>query len=65
MPTPHLIDSLLERLDADEKEGEFDTHPQEQWHEEIRCRVTQIDTGDVSTIPWADARSALRGKLHR
>jgi hypothetical protein len=53
-----LIDSLIASLDV-----EIDENAEDAWREEIHLRLRQIDSGAVRMIPWADARSALHGKL--
>jgi putative addiction module component (TIGR02574 family) len=55
-----LIDSLIGSLDT-----EVDPDAEEAWREEIHRRLQQIDSGAVKTIPWHDARSALRDSLRR
>jgi putative addiction module component (TIGR02574 family) len=53
-----LVDSLIESLDV-----EVDDKVEEAWREEIHCRLQQIDSGAVRTIPWDEARRKLRDTL--
>jgi putative addiction module component (TIGR02574 family) len=45
-----LLDSLDPPADADADAA---------WDEEIRRRVDDVTAGRVSTLPWADARTAI------
>ena len=53
-----LADSLLESLDA-----ETDPAAESEWRREIRRRITDLDSGAVSGIPWSEARARLLTKL--
>jgi putative addiction module component (TIGR02574 family) len=60
-----LIDTLLESLGASEGDSAADSAMHDEWTAEIRLRLEQIDNGAVHTVPWQDARRALRGRLQR
>lgn len=45
-----LIESLEERVDRD---------VDAQWRAEIRCRLEQLDSGEVSTVDWLEARKMI------
>lgn len=49
-----LADSLWDSLDPEVDEG-----AEEAWRQEIRRRLAELDSGKVSAIPWAEARSRL------
>ncbi len=49
-----LAGLLIESLDEAPDEGW-----EEAWAAEIRRRVAQLDSGDVNTIPWEEARARL------
>ena len=50
-----LIESLDPMPDADVEAA---------WAEEIRRRVTELDTGSVRTVPWEEVRRDLFGRLN-
>ena len=60
-----LIDSLLESLDGDGDDLDVVGDTQEAWREEIHRRLRQVDADSVKTIPWDEARQALRSRLQR
>ena len=47
-----LIDSLDEPLDLDAESF---------WEAEIAARIREIDEGEVTLIPWAEARAKIAG----
>jgi putative addiction module component (TIGR02574 family) len=47
-----LIDSL---------EGDADADAESAWDEEIHRRLTEIDSGSATLIPWSEARERIRG----
>jgi putative addiction module component (TIGR02574 family) len=49
-----LIGSLLDSLDT-----EVDQDAEEAWREEIRRRLTEIDSGAAKLVPWDEARRRL------
>jgi putative addiction module component (TIGR02574 family) len=53
-----LADSLWESLDA-----EIDAGAEEAWRQEIRRRLSELDSGKVAAIPWSEARSRLLSKI--
>ena len=53
-----LIARLLESFD-----GESDTDASATWSQEINRRLSALDNGDVSPIPWSDAREMILGNL--
>jgi putative addiction module component (TIGR02574 family) len=54
-----LAGLLLESL-----EGEPDEGVEAAWAEEIERRVRQIDSGEVTTIPWEEVRAKLFARLN-
>ena len=48
---------LLESLDSGQ-----DADAPEQWEQEVRRRLEELDRGDVKTIPWSEARAIIRGE---
>jgi putative addiction module component (TIGR02574 family) len=55
-----LADSLLESLDT-----EVDEDAEEAWHAEVHRRLTEIDTGAVSLVPWEDVQRRLWSRLKK
>jgi putative addiction module component (TIGR02574 family) len=55
-----LADYLWDSLDS-----EVDADAEEAWRQEIQRRVFDLDTGNVSAIPWSDARTRLLAKLSK
>jgi putative addiction module component (TIGR02574 family) len=47
-----LLDSLEHEVDQDAEAA---------WSEEIRARLSEVDAGQATTIPWSEARR----RLHR
>jgi putative addiction module component (TIGR02574 family) len=45
-----LLDSLDEEVDADAEEA---------WSREIARRVEEMDTGEVTTVPWSEVRRSI------
>ena len=54
-----LAGRLLESLQNEPDEG-----VEVAWAEEIERRVRQIDSGEVTTIPWEEVRAKLYARLH-
>jgi putative addiction module component (TIGR02574 family) len=50
-----LLDSL---------EGQPDEGVEAAWAEEIERRIRQIDSGEVTTIPWEEVRARLFARLN-
>jgi putative addiction module component (TIGR02574 family) len=55
-----LADSLLESLDTDIDEG-----AEQEWREEIRRRIADLDSGRVQTIPWSEVHARLNRQIGR
>ena len=53
-----LADSLWDSLDS-----AADPDAEEAWRKEIRRRLAELDSGAVSAISWAEARSRLLARL--
>ncbi|MGK2858880.1 MAG: addiction module protein [Thermoanaerobaculia bacterium] len=53
-----LAGLLLESL---ESEGDQDVEVA--WAQEIERRVREIETGEVTTIPWEEVRATLHARL--
>ncbi len=53
-----LADSLLDSLEtsADHDAGE-------RWRAEIEKRISDLDSGRVQTVPWADVEARLRSRI--
>ncbi len=51
-----IITRLLETLEGDDADVEA------AWNAEIARRVAQLDAGEVTTIPWSEARELIRGR---
>jgi putative addiction module component (TIGR02574 family) len=49
-----LAGSLLESLD-----DAVDPGVEEEWNKEIARRISELDSGKVKTIPWAEARHQI------
>ena len=54
-----LAGLLIESLDAAQEEGWA-----EAWAAEIQRRADQLDSGEVTTIPWEDVRARFVEKKH-
>jgi putative addiction module component (TIGR02574 family) len=55
-----LAGSLLESLDET-----VDPSAEAQWSAEIARRIEELDSGQVKTIPWAEARRQIAAILNR
>jgi putative addiction module component (TIGR02574 family) len=53
-----LADSLWESLDS-----EVDSDAEAEWRTEIQRRLTDLDSGSVTAVPWSQARLQLLSKL--
>jgi putative addiction module component (TIGR02574 family) len=53
-----LIARLLGSFD-----GEPDADASATWSQEINRRLAELDNGDVTPIPWSDAREMILGNL--
>jgi putative addiction module component (TIGR02574 family) len=53
-----LATSLLDSLD-----DAVDENAAEEWNREIARRIQELDTGNVKTVPWAEARRQIRDIL--
>ena len=51
-----LAASLLESLDDGQDDG-----VEESWAEEIKKRVAEVESGQVKTVPWSEARKRILG----
>ncbi len=51
-----LAASLLESLDDGQDEG-----VEEAWADEIKKRIEEVESGQVKTIPWSEARRRILG----
>ena len=49
-----LAATLLDSLDESEDEGVEDA-----WSEEIKRRVEDVESGNVKTVPWSEARKRI------
>lgn len=52
-----LAGSLLDSLDT-----EIDEDAEAAWGKEVTRRVTELDSGAVKTIPWAEVRRRLAAR---
>ena len=52
-----IAGSLLESLDQ-----EVDEDAADRWDEEIAKRVRELKSGQVTPIPWSEARRIIAGK---
>jgi putative addiction module component (TIGR02574 family) len=53
-----LASLLIESLDT-----EVDEDAEEQWREEVRRRLSQLESGLVTTTPWPEVRALLNDQL--
>jgi putative addiction module component (TIGR02574 family) len=53
-----LAGMLIETL-----ETQLDPDVEATWAEEVERRVREVDSGKVKTIPWAQVRSELFGRV--
>ncbi len=51
-----LAGSLIESLDET-----IDDEAEAAWGQEIQHRLNQVDSGQVETVPWAEARRSILG----
>jgi len=51
-----LLDSLDREVDPDAEEA---------WSQEIRKRLSEIDSGQVQLVPWSTVRDQLNQRLER
>jgi putative addiction module component (TIGR02574 family) len=51
-----LIESLDEQVDPDAEAA---------WSAEIRARLERVDAGEVTTVPWAEARRRIHAAAGR
>jgi putative addiction module component (TIGR02574 family) len=54
-----LADCLLESLDDTVDEG-----VEKEWNKEIALRISELDSGKVKPIPWAEARRQISDILN-
>jgi putative addiction module component (TIGR02574 family) len=54
-----LADCLLESLDDTVDEG-----VEKEWNKEIALRISELDSGKVKPIPWAEARRQISAILN-
>ena len=54
-----LAGSLLESLDDTVDEG-----VEKEWNKEIALRISELDSGKVKPIPWAEARRQISDILN-
>jgi len=54
-----LAGSLLDSLDE-----AVDTSAEEEWSQEIACRIAELDSGKVKPVPWAEARRQVSAILN-
>jgi putative addiction module component (TIGR02574 family) len=52
-----LAAHLLESLEPTDSDAEA------KWQKEIERRLSELDSGEVQTIPWESVRAKLSGKL--
>jgi putative addiction module component (TIGR02574 family) len=55
-----LADSLISSLGGKVDEGVLAA-----WDEEIKKRITELDSGKAKTVPWAEVRNRNLAKLPR
>jgi putative addiction module component (TIGR02574 family) len=55
-----LADSLLDSLDL-----EVDEQAEYNWREEVRKRISELDSGVVQAVPWPEVRTRLTGQIRR
>lgn len=55
-----LADSLLQSLDT-----EVDEDAEQEWREEIRRRITDLESGRVQTIAWSEVQARLNRQIGR
>jgi len=52
-----LAGSLLDSLDQ-----EVDEEAESAWHTEVNRRLSDLDSGKVKPVPWAEARRRIAGR---
>jgi putative addiction module component (TIGR02574 family) len=58
-----LAASLFESLERDQDGQDEDAAAvQAEWNEEISKRISELDSGRVTPIPWSIARRMIRGE---
>jgi putative addiction module component (TIGR02574 family) len=58
-----LAASLFDSLDRDDDCEHSDSAAiQAEWNDEIGKRIQELNSGQVSTIPWSVARRLIRGE---
>ena len=55
-----LADTLLDSLDS-----EIDEQAGQQWREEIRNRIVELDAGAVQAVGWAEVQTRLRQRIRQ
>ena len=55
-----LADSLISNLGTSVDEGVLAA-----WDEEIKKRITELDSGKAKTVPWSEVRQRNLAKLPR
>ena len=55
-----LADSLFDSLDT-----EVDREGDERWREEVRKRISELDSGVVRPVAWPEINARLRGRIKR
>jgi putative addiction module component (TIGR02574 family) len=55
-----LADSFISSLG-----GKVDEGVRAAWYDEIKKRITELDSGKAKTIPWAEVRNRNLAKLPR
>ena len=53
-----LAGSLLDSLDTTVDEGADNA-----WHQEIACRIADLDSGKAKTVPWEEIRARISSRL--
>jgi putative addiction module component (TIGR02574 family) len=53
-----LAASLIESLDQP-----FDSDAQAAWAEEIKRRISDLESGAVQAVPWEEARRIIAGSI--
>ncbi|MHB1586510.1 MAG: addiction module protein [Acidiferrobacteraceae bacterium] len=52
-----IAERLLVSLDA-----KPDRNVEEAWQQEIQCRLSQLDHGEIACVPWEEVRSRMGKK---
>jgi putative addiction module component (TIGR02574 family) len=55
-----LVDSLITNLGEKVEEGVLGA-----WDEEIKRRISELDSGNGKTVPWTEVRQRSVGKISR